>query len=121
VSFSQERDPSAVPWAELGVAMLLECSGHYLTREALAPFFAAGIAKVVVSAACKGDILNIVYGCNHQLYDPQDPAMNVVTAASCAQYPHCPPVQHGRSRCQHHTTTAAACQADSWLAVTAGA
>jgi glyceraldehyde-3-phosphate dehydrogenase/erythrose-4-phosphate dehydrogenase len=39
-----------------------------------------GCKKVVVSAACKDGILNVVYGCNHDKYDP---AMDVVTAASC--------------------------------------
>lgn len=87
ISYSASRDPSAVNWGELGVEMLLECSGHYLTRDKLAPFFTAGIKKIVVSAACKGDILNIVYGCNHELYDPKDPKMDVITAASCALFP----------------------------------
>ena len=79
--------------AELGVDLVLECSGQFLTREKLEPFFAGGAKRVVVSAACTGDILNIVYGCNHDLYDPADPQHNIVTAASCTTNCIAPPIK----------------------------
>lgn len=79
--------------AELGVELVLECSGQYLTREKLEPFFAGGAKRVVVSAACKGDILNVVYGCNHDEYDPEDPKHHIVTAASCTTNCIAPPIK----------------------------
>jgi glyceraldehyde 3-phosphate dehydrogenase len=84
LSFSQAADPAAVDWAALRVDLVLEASGALLTRAALAPFFAAGVRKVVVSAPVKdaaAPVLNIVYGVNHELYDPA--ADDIVTAASC--------------------------------------
>ena len=57
------------------------------------PFFDQGAKRVIVSAACKGDILNIVYGCNSDLYDPADPLMNIVTAASCTTNCIAPPIK----------------------------
>lgn len=87
-----EADESAIV-AELGVDLVLECSGQFLTRETLGPFFAGGAKRVVVSAACKGDILNIVYGCNHELYDPADPQHHIVTAASCTTNCIAPPIK----------------------------
>ena len=63
--------------------MVLECTGAFLTRAKLQPYFDKGIKKVVVSAPVKDPepVLNIVMGCNHQLYDPAKD--HIVTAASC--------------------------------------
>lgn len=82
LSFSEERAPSDVDWAGLGVDILLECSGHYRTDEALQPFFDAGIKKVLVACPVKTEkALNLVYGVNEHLYDPEK--HHLVTAASC--------------------------------------
>lgn len=82
LTFSEESAPDAVNWGELGIDILLECSGHYRTREALQPFFDAGIKKVIVACPVKSDgVLNIVYGVNHDLYNPE--ADHLITAASC--------------------------------------
>jgi len=60
---------------------VLDCTGAYRTSASLAPYFEAGVKKVVVSAPVKDGPLNVVYGVNHQSYDP---AVNhIVTAASC--------------------------------------
>lgn len=55
-----------VSYEGLGVEMVLECTGVFLTREKLAPYFAKGVKKVVVSAPVKDPepVLNIVVGCN---------------------------------------------------------
>jgi hypothetical protein len=67
----------------LGIDIVLECSGKFLTRAALQPMLDAG-AKVVVVSAPMDDktkaVLNVVYGVNHKAYDKEDP---IVTAASC--------------------------------------
>lgn len=55
-----------VAWGNLGIDMVLESSGVFLTRPKLQPFFDGGVKKVVVSAPVKDPkpVLNIVYGCN---------------------------------------------------------
>ena len=87
VSATQLSDPTAVPWRERGVDLVLECSGKIKTPEKLEPYFdGAGLPRVLVACPVKGTIagaeaLNIVYGINHQLYDPD--RHRLVTAASC--------------------------------------
>ncbi len=63
--------------------MVLECTGAFLTRAALQPYFDAGVKKVVVSAPVKdpNPVLNVVVGCNEGLYDAAKD--HIVTAASC--------------------------------------
>jgi glyceraldehyde-3-phosphate dehydrogenase/erythrose-4-phosphate dehydrogenase len=62
--------------------VVIDCTGVFKTEAALAPYFAAGVKKVVVSAPVKdGDAANVVYGVNHDIYDPA--RHRIVTAASC--------------------------------------
>lgn len=69
-----------LPLVEMGVDMVIDCTGAFKTNQKLAPYYAAGVKKVVVSAPVKEEnALNIVYGVNHHLYDGHD----LVTAASC--------------------------------------
>ncbi|MEB3332273.1 MAG: ArsJ-associated glyceraldehyde-3-phosphate dehydrogenase [Synechococcaceae cyanobacterium] len=87
VSYSQEKDPTAVPWKQAGVELVLECSGKIKTPETLQPYFdQVGLKRVVVACPVKGQIagaeaLNIVFGINHHLYDPEQ--HRLITAASC--------------------------------------
>jgi glyceraldehyde 3-phosphate dehydrogenase len=53
ISYSNESTPGAVDWDKHGVELVLECSGQFLTRDALAPFFAKGVKRVLVSAPVK--------------------------------------------------------------------
>ncbi len=65
-----------------GVDMVIDCTGVFKTEAALAPYFEAGVKKVVVSAPVKdGDAANVVYGVNERVYDPA--RHRIVTAASC--------------------------------------
>jgi glyceraldehyde 3-phosphate dehydrogenase len=65
-----------------GVDVVIDCTGVYKTEAKLAPYFEAGVKKLVVSAPVKdGDAANIVYGVNHDIYDPA--RHRIVTAASC--------------------------------------
>jgi len=65
-----------------GVDVVIDCTGAYKTAEKLAPYFTAGVKKVVVSAPVKEDeAANIVFGVNHDIYDPEQ--HRIVTAASC--------------------------------------
>ncbi|MFZ0409577.1 MAG: ArsJ-associated glyceraldehyde-3-phosphate dehydrogenase [Cyanobium sp.] len=87
VRYSQEQEPSAVPWRQAGVEMVLECSGKFRTPASLQPYFdRVGLRRVVVACPVKGEIagaeaLNVVYGINHHLYDPE--VHRLITAASC--------------------------------------
>ena len=74
------RDLDALPLE--GVDVVIDCTGAFRTEAELAPYFEAGVRKVVVSAPVKdGGAANIVYGVNHDAYDPA--AHRIVTAASC--------------------------------------
>ena len=65
-----------------GLDMVIDCTGVFKTEAALAPYFAAGVKKVVVSAPVKdGPTANIVYGVNNDVYGPA--VHQIVTAASC--------------------------------------
>ena len=83
IGYSQCAVIDDTPWQAADVDIVVECTGTLKTEQALAPFFAQGIGKVVVSAPIKGlpldKVLNVVMGVNHQLYQGQ----NIVTAASC--------------------------------------
>lgn len=81
IGFSDKFFPEEVQWGEKGVDLVLECSGHFKTRNKLLPYFDQGVKKVLVSAPVGDDALNMVYGVNHDLYDPN--RHDIVTAASC--------------------------------------
>lgn len=81
IAYTRGAAPDAVDWRAAGIDLVLECSGAFRTAESLAPYFEAGVAKVVVSAPVKADALNIVMGVNDDLYDPN--THHIVTAASC--------------------------------------
>ena len=53
LSYSGAEDPADVPWGDLGVDLVLECSGRFRTPETLAPYFERGVRKVVVAAPVK--------------------------------------------------------------------
>jgi glyceraldehyde 3-phosphate dehydrogenase len=81
VGYSMHRTPGEVDWAGLGIDLVIECSGRFKTGEALQPYFDQGIKKVLVSAPVPEPAINIVYGINHDQYDPA--RHDIVTAASC--------------------------------------
>ncbi len=82
LSFSSHASAAEVPWGELGVDVVLECTGKFLTPETLQGHLDRGAKRVIVAAPVKtGGVLNIVVGINHELYDPARD--RIVTAASC--------------------------------------
>ncbi len=82
LSFSSHAHATDIPWGELGVDLVLECTGKFLTPATLAGHLARGARRVIVAAPVKvGDVLNIVVGVNHHLYDAA--VHRIVTAASC--------------------------------------
>ena len=81
IRLTHEKTIEALPLAALGVDLVLDCTGVFKTAAKVAPYYAAGVKKVVVSAPVKdGGALNLVYGVNHHLYDG---SQTLVTAASC--------------------------------------
>jgi len=81
ITFSEKASPGEVDWASMGIDVVIESSGKFRTPETLQPYFDNGVRKVVVAAPVKEQALNIVMGCNDDLYDPQ--TNHLVTAASC--------------------------------------
>jgi glyceraldehyde 3-phosphate dehydrogenase len=82
ITFSEHARPGAVPWADLGVDIVLESTGAFRTVDTLEHYFESGVGTVVVAAPVKADeALNVVMGCNDHLYDPS--RHRIVTAASC--------------------------------------
>jgi len=82
ISFSEASAPGAVDWAGAGVDLVLECSGKFRTTDVLRPYLDSGVGTVVVAAPVKTEgALNLVYGVNHDLYDPA--RHRLLTAASC--------------------------------------
>lgn len=81
IRLTHEKAIDALPLADMGVDIVIDCTGVFKTGTRIAPYFAAGVKKVVVSAPVKdGGALNLVYGVNHQLYDG---SQKLITAASC--------------------------------------
>ncbi|MEB3321347.1 MAG: ArsJ-associated glyceraldehyde-3-phosphate dehydrogenase [Synechococcaceae cyanobacterium] len=87
IGYSSRKDPTAVPWGEAGVEMVLDCTGRFKTPGTLQPYFdGLGLGRVIVACPVKGVIagaeaLNIVFGINHHLYEPD--RHRLLTAASC--------------------------------------
>jgi len=77
-----ERRIEDLPLAEMGVDVVVDCTGAFKSEDKIRPYFDAGVKKVIVSAPVKdGSALNVVYGVNHHLYDPVQ--HDTITAASC--------------------------------------
>lgn len=82
VTYSSRSTPGDVAWDEHGVDIVIEATGTFRTVDLLAPYFDRGVRKVVVAAPVKDpEVLNVVMGCNDDLYDPRQ--HRIVTAASC--------------------------------------
>lgn len=76
-----ERDPANLPWGELGVDIVLECTGIFRDKESAGKHLAAGAKKVIISAPGKGVDATFVLGVNEETYDAAN--HNVISNASC--------------------------------------
>lgn len=76
-----EKDPAKLPWAHMGVDVVLESTGHFRSRDQAALHLQAGAKKVVISAPGKNEDITIVMGVNHGDYDPA--SHHVISNASC--------------------------------------
>jgi len=75
-----ERDPSKLPWKDLGVDIVLECTGIFTSKDKASAHLAAGAKRVLVSAPAEGADLTVVYGVNH---DKVTKDHIVISNASC--------------------------------------
>jgi glyceraldehyde 3-phosphate dehydrogenase len=76
-----ERDPSKLPWGELGVDIVIESTGLFVAKEKAEMHITAGAKKVIISAPAKNEDITIVMGVNEKQYDPAK--HNVISNASC--------------------------------------
>lgn len=75
-----EKDPNNLPWKELGVDVVFECTGFFTKKEDAMSHINAGAKKVIISAPAKGDVKTVVYGVNEDILDGTE---EVISAASC--------------------------------------
>jgi len=81
IEISSERDPANLPWNNLGVETVFECTGLFRDREKASGHLAAGAKKVIISAPAKGVDLTVVMGVNQNEYDASE--HHIVSNASC--------------------------------------
>ncbi len=75
-----ELDPKNLPWGELDIDEVFECTGKFTSKEKAMAHIEAGAKKVIISAPAKGDLKTIVYNVNHNILDGSE---EVISAASC--------------------------------------
>ncbi len=80
IKVTAERNPADLPWAELGVDVVLECTGFFTSQEKAGLHLEAGAKKVVISAPATGDIKTVVFNVNHDILDGSE---TVISGASC--------------------------------------
>ncbi|MBC8078777.1 MAG: type I glyceraldehyde-3-phosphate dehydrogenase [Gorillibacterium sp.] len=73
-------NPEELPWGELGVDIVLECTGFFVSQEAAEKHIKAGAKKVVISAPATGDVKTVVFNVNHDILDGSE---TVISGASC--------------------------------------
>lgn len=75
-----ERNAADLPWGEIGVDVVLECTGFYVSKEKSQAHINAGAKKVVISAPAGNDLPTVVFGVNENILTAED---NIISAASC--------------------------------------
>ena len=80
IKIYSETDPANLPWGELGVDVVFECTGHFTSKDKAMAHINAGAKKVIISAPAKGDLKTIVYNVNENTLDGSE---QIISAASC--------------------------------------
>lgn len=80
ITIYKEPDASNLPWKELNIDLVLECTGFYTSKVKAQAHLDAGAGKVLISAPAGNDMKTIVYGVNHEILTPED---RIVSGASC--------------------------------------
>lgn len=106
----QEADASKLPWSDLDIDLVLECTGSYTSKEKAQAHLVAGAGRVLISAAAKGDVPTVVFGINEDVVTDDD---RIVSGASCSTVGLAPlakalndlaPIEHGVSTTIHALT-----------------
>lgn len=80
IKIYKEKDPSMLPWKELNIDLVLECTGLFTDKEGASKHIEAGSKKVLISAPAKGDVKTIVFGVNDNEIKKED---QIISGASC--------------------------------------
>lgn len=80
VKVYSEKDPTNLPWKDLDVDVVLECTGHFTDKDKAMAHINAGAKKVIISAPAKGDLKTIVFNVNHDTLTGDE---QIISAASC--------------------------------------
>jgi glyceraldehyde 3-phosphate dehydrogenase len=80
IKITAQRNPADLPWKELGVDIVLECTGFFTSKEKAEAHIQAGAKKVVISAPATGDMKTVVFNVNHDILDGTE---TVISGASC--------------------------------------
>ena len=80
IKIYKEIDPNNLPWKDLNIDAVFECTGKFTSKEKALAHINAGAKKVIISAPAKGDLKTIVYGVNENTLDGQE---QIISAASC--------------------------------------
>ena len=80
IKIYKEQEPSNLPWKELGIDVVFECTGFFTSYEKSMAHIDAGAKKVIISAPAKGDLKTIVYNVNHKTLTGEE---KIISAASC--------------------------------------
>ncbi len=80
IAVTSERDPANLPHADMGIDLVMECTGFFQSKDAAQPHIDAGAKRVLISAPAKGDLKTVVYGVNHDVLTADD---IIVSNASC--------------------------------------
>ncbi|MGB3366137.1 MAG: type I glyceraldehyde-3-phosphate dehydrogenase [Acidaminobacteraceae bacterium] len=80
IKIYSERDPEGLPWGDLKVDVVMECTGFFRTKEAAEKHIKAGAKRVIISAPAKGDVKTIVFNVNDDILDGTE---TVLSGASC--------------------------------------
>jgi len=75
-----EKDPANLPWASLGVDVVIESTGKFTERDGAMKHIQAGAKKVIITAPAKGEDITVVFGCNEELLKPEH---QIISCASC--------------------------------------
>ena len=75
-----EKDPAMLPWKDLGIDVVFECTGLFTSDEKAMAHINAGAKKVIISAPAKGDVKTVVYNVNHEILTGNE---QIISAASC--------------------------------------
>jgi len=80
ITIYKEADPKALPWKQLGIDVVLECTGFFASKAKSQAHLDAGASRVLISAPAGNDLPTIVYNVNHKTLKPED---RIVSGASC--------------------------------------